>query len=328
MSDTTLAERLETLDNGADFTDHNTYLALLYPEGTATVDEPKAETAAAAPAPEAQAPAAAPAPVESSAPAAAAENVSEDGAAGVATKDGKRVIPYAVLHDARQTAAANAARANELTQTVARLQQELEAKQAGDATRTSEAQAQAAAAQISDEELAELEADMPVVAKLVKGYRELQAKVEQAPAPAPAAAAPAVDDVQPLIDNQPLLARWQAKGGAMWAEAIQRDAELKDDPAWAAKPVAERFAEVERQLATEYGIPVPAAATPNPPTPAPAPKPTPAAAAAPITPTLSDFNGTPTAVVDPMASMAPGQMVDAARNMSVEELRRMVGIAY
>ena len=44
--------------------------------------------------------------------------------------------------------------------------------------------------------------------------------------------------------------------------------------------------------------------------------------------TLTDFNGTAAAVGDPLKGMAVGQMVDATNSMSIEEIRRMVGLSY
>lgn len=341
MSDE-LTRRLETLDQGVDFADPNTYTALLYPEeATATVASQAETTAApapaaapasapAAPAPapvEAAAPAAAPA-VDSSAPAAAAQPTGAE-VAGVMTRDGKNFLPFAVLESTR-------ARARELAETNDRLQRELQALKEGQSTVTSQADAAAAveALDLSDDELADLEEQIPAVGKLAKGFKALQLQLQAvqstaAPAPAPTAEDPATS-VQALIDQHPLLARWQAKGGAIWSEAVALDQQLRDnDPAFKALSTAERFAEVQRRIAAEYGIPIPSSAPPTPAPAAPAAQPpAPAVQSSTVLPTLTDFNGGQVAVVDPMASLPAGQMVDKAREMSLEELRRMVGISY
>lgn len=341
MSTTELTKTLDALPAETDYTDPQTYSKLLgYDEEAAaqpatTEAAPEGETAAApaaAPAPE---PAPAPAPAaESSAPPAAAETKVEDDkdAQGVATKDGKRVIPYAVLEGARTQARTASARVQELTQTVEALQQQLTDAKAGKSDPS-----KAQPVEFTDAELAELEADMPAVAKLVKAHKELQAQIAaQPPAPAPTPAAPAVDPaqqtVQELIDNRPLLARWQAKGGAIWAEALRMDNELKADPVWAARSLADRFAEVERLVAGDLGIPLSQQTTPPAPAPAaaaPSPAPATPVAAPAAMPTLTDLSGGAVAAVpNPLGGMATGQMVDKAMSMSLEELNKLAGLHY
>lgn len=313
----TLTERLEALEQGTDFTDPQTYSKLMgydeAPAEAAPATEGETQAAAAPTAPAAQ---------ESSASPAAAEPV-ETEAAGIATKDGKHVIPMAVLTDTRNALARANAQAQELAKANQRLQQELEAKAA-----PAPAPAEPA---LSDEDLAEIEADFPAVGKLAKAYKSLQAEVEQVKAEAAqprqqVQVVPQVD-VQPLIDQRPLLSQWQAKGGIAWAEAVKLDNDLKGSAEWATKPQAERFAEVERRIAEDLGIPVPAATQA---TPAPAQRPAPAAApvATTVTPTLTDFNGSAATVGDPMASLTPGQMVDKAMTMDMESLRKMAGLSY
>ncbi len=299
MSDQTLIQKLDDLHD-VDYTDPATYKSLLGYDEPATQEAPKAETE---PAPQE-------AKTESSAPAGTAETTETQEAAGVATKDGKRVIPYAVLQDERTARAAAAARAAELQAKVDQLTQQLQAKETPEQKPDD----------FTEDELSEMERDFPAMAKLAKNYRALQAQV----ATRPAAPAPQPFDVQPLIDERPLLAKWQAKGNAAWNEAVKLDVALQQDPEWMGKPVAERFAEVERRIAEDLGIPttpVSKAAAAQ----APAPKPQPVQE---VTPTLTDFNGTAAAVGDPLKGMAVGQMVDATNSMSIEEIRRMVGLSY
>lgn len=323
MTTDNLTQRLESLDQGADFADPGTYAALLYPDEASQVDEPKADTTTA-PAPQAQAPA--PAPVDSSTPAAAAETKDRP-VDGVLTKDGKHVLPFEVLASTR-------ARARDLAEANDRLQQELQALKDGKSTPESQAAATAAVEdlELTDEELRDLEDIIPAVGKMAKGFKAMQQTLQELQSAPPPATAPAPQvDAQALIDQRPLLARWQAKGGAIWNEAVSLDQQLQVDPEWALKSDGERFTEVQRRIAEDFGIPIPgapnvsaqspSAATPTPPAPPPVQTST-------VTPTLSDFNGSPVAVGDPMANMAVGQQVDKAAGMSVEELRRMVGISY
>lgn len=317
----TLTERIEALESsGVDYSDPKTYADLLGYGEEGQEDQPAAaEVQGETKEPAAQAEP--PAQENSAAPAAAEEVETE--AAGIATKDGKRVIPFAVLQDTRN-------KANELAKTVERLQRELEAKQAGTTTAKTDAQAAADASALSDEDLSDIEADFPAVAKLAQAYKALQAQVTEVKTAsqkqADATQATADVDLQALIDERPLLSKWQARGGAAWAEAVALDKELQADAQWANKPMAQRFEEVERRIAEDFGIQI------AKPAPAPAPKTGPAKAAEPVattvTPTLTDFNGRPAAVGDPMADMPVGKMVDTAMNMDMESLRRMAGLSY
>lgn len=342
MTDT-LSQKLEALDRGADFTDPNTYAALLYGDEPADSpapqpDAPQGDTApapqATAPAPapaEAPAAAAAPSPDSSASPA-AAETTASEPVDGVLTKDGKRVIPYAVLEETRKTAQANAQRVRDLAEANERLQAELEAQKAGAAPQAPKA------APYTPERIEQVKADFPEMAEMMEAHNRLLEEF-QATRSAPAPQAQPKDDgasvVQALIDQHPLLSKWQAKQGIAWARAVEVDSALRDDAVWSAKTEAERFAEVERRVADELGVDIPspaAAAAPAAPPAAPQTPTTPAAAiktAAPVLPTLSDFGGQAPAVVhDPLAGLKAGQMVDKAMSMSEEELRRMVGLSY
>jgi len=328
MSDQTLSQALDALDPGADFSDPDLYRKVLYG------DQPEAE-APAAPQGETEkpaeaAPAAAPAPESSETPA-AAESPPEPQIAGALTKDGKHVIPYSVVQDLRNTTAQQAQRIAELQAAMERMQNEAKAQSEGTSTAAIQAQAEAAALEFTADELADLEA-IPAAAKLVKGFQALQAKlneIEPAVKPAAQPATPAPNNaeaVQAAIDTLPMLAKWQAKGGQLWQEAVALDAQLQSDPQWAGKPMAERFAEVQRRVADEYGVPVS--------TNAPGGSSAPANKAAPqehearqAMPTLTDFNGS-TVAGDPTTGLTPGQMVDRAMNLSMEEIRRSVGLSY
>ncbi len=349
-TDNELHTRIDALDAKVDYTDPNTYAQLLGYEAEAALptddaEQPQGDTETTEELTEAAAPAAAPAPApaapESSAPPAAAEPAKNDDGTvdGVATRDGKRVIPYAVLKEARESASQATARASELTQTVERLTRELEEAKAGKTpTTTSDTEVT-----YTPEQIAEMELDFPEQARQAKAIMALQdklARIAQAPAASPAAApapAPAAqatnpaDTVQEAIDNHPLLARWQSKGGAAWSEAVKVDAALQNDPEWANKPLADRFAEVQRRVADDLGIPLPAPQSTTT-TAAAAPAAAPGAAqprTTTATPTLDDLSGGPVvSSSDPLGGMSRGQMVDKAMSMSVEELHRMAGIAY
>lgn len=339
MSDKELMSKLDALESGADFTDPSTYTALLYGNGAsdevAAPAQPEGETAAA-PAPEATpAPAPAAPAAESSAPPAAAEPPKEEpAAAGVATRDGKHVIPYSVLEEARQRALQAEARATAAAS-------ELERLKAQGAT---EAQQQTAMEKLlSEEEMAAIREDMPAAAeaidKLQTAYAALAAKANAA------AQAQAENDKQrqqlteeeqrdvaraqaeEAMRGTPLLRAWRDAGGGLWSEAVAADQALAQQAEWSGKSLAERALHVQNEIARKYGIPVPAAPA-NPTTPPPAAKPAAPKPAAEVLPTLTDFNGGPVATADPMTGMSKGQMVDTAMGMSMEEIRRMVGLSY
>lgn len=328
MSEKELSQRLAAAE-GQDFTDPNFFLEQLYgDQGNEDPQPPQGETATTE---QTTAPAAdPPAQAESGQPPGAAAQGNEPEIAGVLTRDGKHFMPYRVVEDLRSTARTQAERIAELQAAVERMEAEKAARADGTSTEASQQQANADALQFTEDELADLEA-VPAAAKLVKGFQAMQAELERLKTAAPAAQqstvqAGAIRETQDAIDRNPLLARWQAKGGELWQQAVELDKQLEHDPAWAGKPMFERFAEVQRRVAEDYGIPVPStsggttAPAPNPPRPQAR---TPSAPA----PTASDFNGS-TVAGDQLEGLSRGQMVDRAMKMSVEELRASVGLSY
>jgi len=291
--------------------------------------------------------AAAPAAANSDATAGATDQTgaeqSQQGIDGIATKDGKRIIPYAVLeHERREK--------QQLKDQLKDLQQQLQAKAAGASNEAGDLADRAATNpdSLTDAELQQLEQDFPSLAKPLKVLRAVAAKVEglqqggQAPAAAQptqqAAQAPAQpEDEQAAFDNgiadNPLLAKWMSEGGREWQRAVAIDRVLSADPENASLTYSQRFAKVQAMVAAEFGIQPPAAPTQAP---AGGAKPASAAAAAPaqpqtqqVMPTLTDLGGMGVSVSkDPLDGMTPGQMVDAAMDMSEEQLRRMAGLSY
>jgi hypothetical protein len=126
---------------------------------------------------------------------------------------------------------------------------------------------------VTDAELAELEADMPIVAKALKETRALKASLPKAPAPAPQAQTDFVPPVQPAhvqdaIDDIPELLQMQNDPDqSAFKLAVQTDALLRELPKWADKPLAERLAECARRVNAELGTSAPAPQPPAPPAP-------------------------------------------------------------
>jgi hypothetical protein len=189
---------------------------------------------------------------------------------------------------------------------------------------------------VTDAELAELEADMPLVAKALKETRALKASLPKAAAPAPAPAEPEFipptqpTHVQDAIDDIPdLLSMQSDPDQSAFNLAVQTDALLRTHPKWADKPLAERLAECARRVKAELGpaaAPAASAPAPQPPAAAPAPASTrrdPAAAVAKaekVPPsTLSDIAGGAAPTTD-----IPG--LKQFMNMSDEDIKEQLRI--
>lgn len=309
-------------------------------------DTGPAPAAAPAPAPAAAAPAPAPAPTESSqAPAAAPAPAEPDRVDGIATVDGKRVIPYAVLQATRAEAREQRAEAERLKQELQQVRDQL-------ATSGNQALADRAASApetLTAEELAELEQDFPSMAKPLRVIRALQDQLRQqtaapAPAPAPAAAAPAPAPAAPVANSEeefdaalaasPLISKWMTAGGPEWERAQAIDRVLMEDPRNANLTYAQRFAKVERMVAAEFEIPLPAAPGAAPAPAAAAPAAAPAAPAQPAVkpaalPSLTDLGGSPPqSGEDAINSKTALDLLAATENMTEQQLMQMAGVLY
>lgn len=206
----------------------------------------------------------------SATPAAATDGQTKDPDV-VLLKDGKTAAPFAVLkgertarQQAEQRAAQAEAKANELAQALERMQAEAGNRKAGDKPSD---QAQDDANLYSPEELANLRENFPELARMAEAYakqaqiiNDLRTKVAT-PAATKADTTDTDDEadtvqarLQAGINANPLLAKWQSNGGRAWSVAVEVDAELREDPAWRDKPLAERLAEVERRVAEDFGI--------------------------------------------------------------------------
>lgn len=186
---------------------------------------------------------------------------------GVATKDGKHVIPYSVLASER-TARTNAER--QLQETLARITAleaaktapEQAAKPGGADTMDAEA----------DSRIAELAEDFPTVAAELKAMRELVKHLggklkplEQSTQAIHAArASEQAETVQDAIDSLPKMAHIQATNPELFELAKTFDNTLQGRPEWQSKPLAERFAKViELVEASNGAISVPGQKVPS-----------------------------------------------------------------
>ncbi len=281
-------------------------------EGTATDDtgdaDENADPEAAKPAVvEAQEPAPEPAAAE---PAKAAEPAAASPAtpkvAGVSSKDGKTVLPYAALQAERRAARSAAGRAEAAERALAETRQQLEDLKAGKQPPPKASELEG----MTEAELEEIKQDFPGMAKLVDvalaTARQLAELKKAGKSAAGEAAATAEQDeeaeAEEAIDSNPVLLGWMTdpKHADKFERAKVLDRALEGSPKWKDKPLAERFAHVTKLVADEFDIELPKADTPEPePEPQPQatkpPKADPTAAlqkAQRVAPnTLSDFKG-------------------------------------
>lgn len=193
-------------------------------------------------------------------------------AEGVATKDGKHVIPYSVLKGERERAARAEALVREAQERVQALEQQLQQKASqgandGEGARTDGTQE--ATDDLSDDDLEVLREDFPTVYKVLMATqakaKALEAKLEPVAESVREAnersQRTATEQVQDAIDAVPKMAHIQANDPKAFALAQQFDAVLRDQPAWAGKPLQERFAKVAQMVEDANGaIELPAAA--------------------------------------------------------------------
>lgn len=199
----------------------------------------------------------------------------EADAAGVATKDGKHVIPYSVLKNERE----RATRAEQLAQEMRERVEALEAMvktgnqgaKDGESARTEDQQPPES--DLSSEDLEALKEDFPTVYKAVMASmakaEALAAKLQPVEESVRNAqydqARSTAETVQEAIDAVPKLAHIQATDQDAFELAKQFDATLRTQKAWANKPLSERFQKVTEMVEAAIGsIDVPGEPPPSP----------------------------------------------------------------
>ena len=187
----------------------------------------------------------------------------EADAAGVATKDGKHVIPYSVLKSERDRASRAEQIAREAQERVAALESQLKAGNQGanngEGARTDPQQP--TASDLSAEDLEALKEDFPTVYKAVMASmaaaKALETKLQPVEESVRSAEAErersATETVQDAIDSVPKLAHIQATNKDAFELAKQFDATLRTQSAWANKPLSERFAKVTEMVESAIG---------------------------------------------------------------------------
>lgn len=177
---------------------------------------------------------------------------------GVQAKDGTQIIPFSVLERERD-------RRHQAEATAQALADEVERLKAGGKPTD-----EGAAIKLTDEDLVQLDNDLPGVAK---AFRAQLALIEQLGGTVQTlqrehAVQQSVqqlstqDAIDAAIAATPDLAAWRAAAEnkenpdpLMWDRAVKLDAQLRDDPAWQDRSFSERFAKVTETIKGLYGTP-------------------------------------------------------------------------
>ena len=227
---------------------------------------------------------------------------------GVATKDGKNIIPYSVLRSTRDRAERAEEMLKEAQARLAAMEERNNGSQgakSGEHART-DPEPQSSIESLSEADLEGLRGDFPEVHKVLKAMMATAQKIESRIAPVENKVAAVENErqrslaetVQEAIDAVPQLAHFQAHDPAAFALAQQFDAVLREQEAWAGKPLSERFAKVVEMVDSAAGRPAAVAApAPAAPKPQEAPAEKRVSVAKPAVPaSLSDFrSGAPAA---------------------------------
>jgi hypothetical protein len=184
---------------------------------------------------------------------------------GIQAKDGTHVIPYSVLEREREART----RAEAMLQAQA---DEIDRLKAGG----KQAEGEQSAVTLSADDLAQLDQDLPDVAKAIRAQQatiealavtvktlkqdqEVQTTLRQQSVK---------DETESAILANPDLSAWrdaafneQAPDPLMWNRAADLDVVLREDPVWRDRPLNERFAKVAETIKTLYGD-TPSAAKP------------------------------------------------------------------
>lgn len=179
---------------------------------------------------------------------------SDDKPQGILGKDGKHVIPYAVLEAARaetrRLAEGNQQTATELEQTKRQLQ--LLTQQVNQAGLTPAELPENS--QITPEQLAAIRRDFPDLAGVFETMAQKIEYLQQGtPSNQPVPVGQQENPVAVALKATPDLDKWQTADPDRFELAVHIDDKLKNDPAWKDKPLTERFSEVVKRTKAAYG---------------------------------------------------------------------------
>jgi hypothetical protein len=187
----------------------------------------------------------------------------EERADGIASKNGKHIIPYDVLETERQQKIEAQRRADEL-------QAEIERLKNNPTGSTTQADLPVFNS-MTEEQLAELKEFFPdqyeaIVAQqaaalaanavIAEARGKLSTYEQQEAARRAEQAREAGKAAQAEIDNNPMLSFWQRNSPEIFAYCCKADDDLREDPETASLSITERFARVANMAAAKYGNPV------------------------------------------------------------------------
>lgn len=195
-------------------------------------------------------------------PESSTEQTQEEEDAPILSADGKHQIPYAVLKQEREARRAAAEQA-------AALEAELTELKSAQATGVA-IQAEIPTYDPNDPEIQALESEFPEIARANRAARaeidRLRQEMQTRDARIEAMASQwereqqvrqqaEMEKVHAAIDANPTLRYLRSEDGdqRLWSAAVEIDMELQNRPAWADKPVVDRFAAVVRRLEEDYG---------------------------------------------------------------------------
>ncbi|AHG22188.1 hypothetical protein Z042_23170 [Chania multitudinisentens RB-25] len=178
----------------------------------------------------------------------------DDKPLGILGKDGKHVIPYAVLEaaraESRRIAENSQQTVSELEQTKRQLQ--LLTQQVNQAGLTPAELPEKS--QITPEQLAAIRRDFPDLAGVFETMAQKIEYLQQvAPSNQPVPAGQQDNPVAVALKATPDLDQWQTADPDRFELAVHIDDKLKNDPAWKDKPLTERFSEVVKRTKAAYG---------------------------------------------------------------------------
>ncbi len=243
--------------------------------------------------------------------------------AGVASKDGTRVLPYAALQAERRAARHERSARERAESEAAALRQQLQDLRDGKTP-----DPVASSDELSEDEIAAVAADFPQVGKALKQLQALTHRFDKMQTPAQAEVLaeagfePTADPIQDAIDAVPLLLDWQVSDPEKFARAQAIDNVVKGSPKWRNKSFVERFEHVAKQVADEFDIPFEASPrTSNPNKVDPKTAISKAARAAPNT--LSDLKGGAVDQTDDRVDrLPPARAMRRMADMSDDEIER------
>ena len=178
--------------------------------------------------------------------------------AGVLSPDGKHIIPYGALKQAREEASTHRKAAEEAQARIAELQAQLNQKPGDeidgdvDDGEAKTADLDAKRKQLADdfpefgEVASAMRAQIADLQKQVNGYNvERQAKQQEA-------ANQRQQTMREAIDSNPHLSLWETEQPEAWERAVEFDKVLRERPDWKGKPYSERFEKVVALVRADF----------------------------------------------------------------------------